>query len=83
MSPTITSRLPEVPTSIFTVMSALAMEHKAINLGQGFPDFPMSPELIDQVHSVMKAGYNQYVPMQGYLPLREALAEKMNHLYGA
>lgn len=83
MSPTITSRLPEVPTSIFTVMSALAMEHKAINLGQGFPDFPMSPDLIDQVYSVMKSGYNQYVPMQGYLPLREALSEKMNYLYGA
>lgn len=83
MSPSITSRLPEVPTSIFTVMSALAMEHKAINLGQGFPDFPMSPDLIDQVYSVMKSGYNQYVPMQGYLPLREALSEKMNYLYGA
>jgi len=62
-------------------MSSLASELKAINLGQGFPDFPMSGELITLVNEAMKAGFNQYVPMQGYLPLREAIAEKINFLY--
>ncbi len=57
------------------------MEHKAINLGQGFPDFPMSEELIDLVTKAMKDGFNQYVHMNGYLPLREALAEKVGFLY--
>ena len=82
MTPKIHSRLPNAGTSIFTVMSALATEHNAINLGQGFPDFPMSEALVEKVNEVMKRGFNQYVPMQGYLPLREALAEKIGHLYG-
>lgn len=82
MTPKIQSRLPNAGTSIFTVMSALATEHNAINLGQGFPDFPMSEALVEKVNEVMKRGFNQYVPMQGYLPLREALAEKIGHLYG-
>jgi methionine transaminase len=81
MSPKITSKLPNVGTTIFTVMSALATEHKAVNLGQGFPDYPMSEELIELVNQVMKKGFNQYVPMQGYMPLRESLAEKIQFLY--
>ena len=75
------SKLPNVGTTIFTVMSALATEHNAVNLGQGFPDYPMSEELISYVHEAMQKGFNQYVPMQGYLPLREALAEKIQGLY--
>ncbi len=83
MTPSIHSKLPDVGTTIFTVMSGLATEHQAINLGQGFPDFPMSAALTDKVTEVMQKGFNQYVPMQGYLPLREALAEKAAFLYGA
>ena len=75
------SKLPSVGTSIFTVMSGLANEHNAINLGQGFPDYNMSEELISLVNQVMQKGFNQYVPMQGYLPLRESLAEKVEYLY--
>jgi methionine aminotransferase len=78
----IQSRLPNVGTSIFTVMSALAIEHKAVNLGQGFPDFPMNEQLVSLVNEAMKNGYNQYTPMQGHLPLRETLAEKIEQLYG-
>jgi methionine aminotransferase len=62
-------------------MSALAQEHGAINLGQGFPDFPMPEGLVDLVAKAMRDGYNQYLPMQGYLPLREAIADKVNMLY--
>lgn len=81
MSPTIISKLPEVGTNIFTVMSALAQQHRAINLGQGFPDFPMNQELVEKVGQCMREGFNQYVPMQGYPPLRKALAEKATKLY--
>ena len=63
-------------------MSALAAEHKAINLGQGFPDFPMHEGLVDAVATAMKEGHNQYVHMNGCLPLREAIAEKVDYLYG-
>jgi len=77
------SKLPNVGTTIFTVMSGLASQYNAINLGQGFPDYPMSETLINKVNEVMHKGWNQYVPMQGYLPLREALAEKAEFLYGA
>lgn len=83
MSPTIQSKLPHAGTSIFTVMSSLAAEHKAINLGQGFPDFPMNQDLLNLVTDVMQKGFNQYVPMQGYMLLREALAEKVDYLYKA
>jgi len=76
-----TSKLPSVGTTIFTVMSALATEQGAINLGQGFPDFPMPESLIEAVTKAMQDGYNQYSPMQGYLPLRENLAEKVSLLY--
>jgi methionine transaminase len=82
MPVTIQSKLPDVGTTIFTVMSALAAEHNAINLGQGFPDFPMDPQLAEGVHKAMKDGFNQYVHMNGYIPLREALAEKVQYLYG-
>jgi len=82
MSPAIHSKLPDVGTTIFTVMSSLASEYNAINLGQGFPDFPMNTDLMNLVTEVMHQGYNQYVPMQGYMPLREALAEKVDFLYG-
>ena len=78
---TITSKLPSTGTSIFTVMSALATEHKAINLGQGFPDFPMPAELIDLVARAMQDGYNQYAPMEGWLPLRNSIAAKIFDLY--
>jgi methionine transaminase len=77
------SKLPNVGTTIFTVMSVLAAEYKAINLGQGYPDFMMNPELIALVNKAMKAGNNQYVHMNGLLTLRERLAEKIEMLYAA
>jgi methionine transaminase len=77
------SKLPNVGTTIFTVMSSLAAQHNAINLGQGFPDYPMSEELVALVNEAMKNGHNQYVHMNGYIPLREALAEKVEYLYQA
>jgi methionine transaminase len=79
---TIESKLPHVGTTIFTVMSALANETGAINLSQGFPNFPASDELISLVYKYMRQGMNQYAPMQGILPLREVLAQKMEKLYG-
>jgi methionine aminotransferase len=78
----ITSKLPDVGTSIFTVMSALAAEHGAINLSQGFPDFDTPPELIARVAKHMRAGRNQYAPMQGVALLRERIAAKVADLYG-
>ena len=78
----IQSKLPQVGTTIFTVMSALATEHKAVNLGQGFPDFEMSESLMALVDKAMKDGYNQYAPMPGWMPLRESIAEKVQFLYG-
>jgi methionine aminotransferase len=81
MNVQITSKLPSVGTSIFTVMSAMASQHNAINLGQGYPDFQMNEELMALVNEAMEQGFNQYVPMQGYLPLREAIAGKVFSLY--
>jgi methionine aminotransferase len=78
-----TSKLPSVGTTIFTVMSQLAVQHKAVNLGQGFPDYEMSPELVQLVSDAMRSGMNQYIHMNGYPPLREKLAEKAANLYGA
>lgn len=75
------SKLPNVGTTIFTVMSALAAEKGAVNLGQGFPDFQCDPEMIDAVANAMRAGFNQYPPMQGVLSLREEIAKKINALY--
>lgn len=83
MTPTIHSKLPNVGTTIFTVMSGLATQHNAVNLGQGFPDFPMSEELTALVNQAMRDGFNQYAPMPGWMPLREAIAEKAAFLYGA
>ena len=80
--PAFTSRLPNVGTTIFTVMSALAQQHGAVNLGQGFPDFDCDPRLIDAVSSAMRAGLNQYPPMPGVPALREAISAKMEALYG-
>lgn len=77
----IQSKLPEVGTTIFTVMSALATEHKAVNLGQGFPDYPMPEALIAAVNKAMQDGFNQYAPMPGWMPLRESIAAKINFLY--
>src|ERR1043165_6030477 len=79
----INSKLPNVGTTIFTVMSKLAADHNAINLSQGFPDFSCSEEMIALVNKHMKAGQNQYAPMAGILPLREILAQKTEELYGA
>jgi methionine aminotransferase len=80
---TIASKLPRVGTTIFTVMSRLATEHKAINLSQGFPDFDCAPELRALFTKYINAGLNQYPPMAGVAPLREAIAEKTVELYGA
>ena len=79
---TIHSKLPNVGTTIFTVMSALAAEHNAINLGQGFPDFAMDEALTSLVNKAMQDGFNQYVPMPGFTPLLEAIAAKVESLYG-
>ncbi len=79
--PKIQSKLPNVGTTIFTVMSVLANEHNAINLGQGFPDYPMNEELIALVNQAMRSGNNQYVHMNGLPALREMLAEKISDLY--
>jgi len=74
--------LPNVGTTIFTTMSALAVEKNAVNLGQGFPDFDCDPALIDQVATAMRAGFNQYPPMTGVPQLRDAIAAKIHALYG-
>ena len=80
-TPALTSRLPAVGTTIFSVMSALAAEHDAVNLGQGFPDFHCDPRLVDAVTAAMQAGHNQYPPMAGIAPLREAVAIKIEALH--
>ena len=77
----IISKLPGTGTTIFTVMSGLATEYNAVNLGQGFPDFEMSGELTSLVNDAMKMGYNQYAPMPGWMPLRTAIADKIHSLY--
>jgi methionine aminotransferase len=76
------SRLPGVGTTIFSVMSALAAETGAVNLGQGFPDFDCDPRLVDAVSAAMRAGHNQYAPMTGVPALRQAIAAKLQSLYG-
>ena len=81
-TPPLKSRLPQVGTTIFTVMSALAAKHAAVNLGQGFPDFECDAQLLDSVHSAMREGLNQYPPMPGVAPLREAVSNKVEALYG-
>ena len=81
-TPAVPSRLPNVGTTIFTVMSALATQHQAVNLGQGFPDFDCDPALVDAVTAAMRQGLNQYPPMPGVPALREAIAAKIEALYG-
>ncbi|TND10275.1 MAG: methionine aminotransferase [Bacteroidetes bacterium] len=80
---TIASKLPRAGTTIFSVMSKMAAEHKAINLSQGFPDFECPADLVEQVNQAMQAGHNQYAPMPGLMLLRERIAEKTEELYGA
>jgi methionine aminotransferase len=81
-APVIASRLPNVGTTIFTVMSALATQTGAVNLGQGFPDFDCDPRIVDAVSNAMREGHNQYPPMAGAAPLRQAIAAKIERLYG-
>ncbi len=81
ISSSIVSKLPNTGPTIFSVMSSLAAEYKAINLGQGFPDFPMNQNLISLVSKAMKDGHNQYAHMNGLITLRESIAEKIFYLY--
>ncbi len=78
----IETKLPKVGTTIFTVMSQLAQEHKAVNLGQGFPDFDGPQAMRDALTAAMNAGRNQYAPMTGLPALREQIARKTEALYG-
>jgi len=82
LSPAFPSRLPNVGTTVFTVMSALAAQHKAINLGQGFPDFACDPHLIAYVNKAMLDSHNQYPPMVGIPQLRHGIRDKIKNLYG-
>ena len=79
----ISSKLPNDTTSIFAVMSKLAHKEQAINLSQGYPDFPSSPQLITLVTKAMREGFNQYAPMPGIFSLREVISDKILSLYGA
>lgn len=81
-TPSFPNRLPKVGTTIFTVMSALAAKCQAINLGQGFPDFPCDRHLIAKVNEAMLADHNQYPPMIGIPSLRNGIARKIQNLYG-
>jgi methionine aminotransferase len=81
-TPPIATKFPTMGTTIFTVMSALATEKNAVNLGQGFPDFECDPRLTDAVTEAMRKGLNQYPPMTGIAALREAVAAKIEALYG-
>jgi len=78
----ILSKLPTVGTTIFTVMSQLAAEHGAVNLGQGYPDFPVPERLVEELARAMRNGHNQYPPMTGITLLREAIARKTQRVYG-
>ena len=75
-------KLPKVGTTIFTVMSQLAAEHGAVNLGQGLPDFPVPGRLVDALERAMRASHNQYAPMTGVPALRQAIAAKTERCYG-
>ena len=79
MSP---SKLPDVGTTVFTVMSRRAAESGAVNLGQGFPDYPVDPRLTELVQQAMAAGHNQYAPMPGLPALLEQIAAKLQRVYG-
>lgn len=80
--PRIETKLPKVGTTIFSVMSQLAAEHGAVNLGQGFPDFSVPQRLVHELDRAMRAGHNQYAPMTGVAVLREAIAHKTERVYG-
>ncbi|NVD97524.1 pyridoxal phosphate-dependent aminotransferase [Massilia sp. BJB1822] len=82
LTPALTTRLPAVGTTVFTRMSALAVQHGAVNLGQGFPDFACEPKLVDMVTEAMKAGFNQYPLLAGAPVLRQAIVEKIAAIYG-
>lgn len=82
MNISLQSKLPEVKTSIFSVMTQMCHQENALNLSQGFPDFPSDPVLMELVHKAMKEGKNQYAPMQGIFSLRKAIADKTERLYG-
>ncbi|NQW57919.1 MAG: aminotransferase class I/II-fold pyridoxal phosphate-dependent enzyme, partial [Polynucleobacter sp.] len=77
------SKFPQIGTTIFTVMSTLAKEHQAINLGQGFPDFSCDPKLLEAVENAMRNDHNQYPPMTGIPELRQKISQKIERLYGA
>ncbi|WP_223619587.1 pyridoxal phosphate-dependent aminotransferase [Lysobacter sp. ESA13C] len=79
---TLETKLPKVGTTIFTVMSQLALEHQAVNLGQGFPDFDVPARLVESLARAMKDGKNQYAPMTGIPALRQAIAAKTERCYG-
>ena len=81
-TPQVQTKLPTVGTTIFTVMSTLALEKNAVNLGQGFPDFECDPKLVDAVTDAMTQGFNQYPPMPGVPVLREAISDKLHKLHG-
>src|SRR3546814_16026367 len=78
----IETKLPKVGTTIFTVMSQLAAEHGAVNLGQGFPDFSVPGRLVDELDRALRDGHNQYAPMTGIPPLRHAITTKTQRVYG-
>ena len=79
----VSSKLPNVGVSIFSVMTKLANEHQAINLSQGFPDFDCDPALVEAAAKAMRDGHNQYAPMPGVMALREGIAAKVEQIYGA
>ncbi|MEY2781015.1 MAG: hypothetical protein RL307_719, partial [Pseudomonadota bacterium] len=80
-TPILETKLPRVGTTIFATMSELAAQVKAVNLGQGFPDFDCDPALIDHVNQAMRDGHNQYPPMAGVMALRQAISDKVHTLY--
>jgi len=77
-----TSKLPDVGTTLFSVISRRAIEERALNIGQGFPDYPIDPRLSEQLVTAVNAGHNQYAPMEGVIALREQIAGKLNACYG-
>jgi len=83
LKPAIHSKLPQTGTTIFTTMTNLALQHHAVNLGQGFPDFPMNEQLVELVNRAMQQGHNQYSHMAGLPLLRERISQKVASLYGA
>ena len=82
MSMLFESKLPDVGTTIFTVMSRRALEENALNIGQGFPDYPIDPRLSQALIDALAAGRNQYAPMEGVIELREQIAEKLRICHG-